>query len=75
MGRLSGFSSREVRRVAERLGWEHQRNSGDHRVYSIAGNPDNLSIPDHREIREGTLRDLVDIMGLTVEEFLRLAKK
>lgn len=35
----------------------------------------NLSIPRHRELAEGTLRAVIDTMGLTVDEFLRLAKK
>jgi hypothetical protein len=31
-----------------------------------------LSIPDHRELAPGTLRKLIRLAGLTVEEFLRL---
>ncbi len=35
----------------------------------------NLSVPLHRELSEGTLRDLIDTMGISVDEFLQLAKK
>ena len=32
----------------------------------------NLSIPDHRELDRGTLRKLVALAGLSVDEFLEL---
>ena len=75
MGRLAGFSATEVRRVAESLGWVRRSIRGDHWIYEKAGERRNLSIPGSREIREGTLRNLVDILQLSVDEFLRLARK
>ena len=65
MGRLSGFNGREVMRVAETDGWELLRTSGDHFVYRKPGVPENVSIPDHRPVQEGTLRhDLDDATSL-----------
>ena len=75
MGRLGGFPAREVQTIAERLGWELRRVRGDHFVYTKAGNPENLSIPQQRDISEALLRRLLRTMGLTPDEFLRLAKK
>ena len=75
MGRLAGFNGREVRRVAEKSGWEHLRTSGDHFHYSKPDNPLNLSIPDHWAVAVGTLRQIIKTMGLTVDEFLKLARK
>jgi predicted RNA binding protein YcfA (HicA-like mRNA interferase family) len=75
VGRLTGFSGREVRRVAVETGWVHLRTTGDHFHYGKTGNPLNLSIPDHRSIAPGTLRQIIKTMGLTPDEFLRLAKK
>lgn len=75
MGRLVGFAGREVMRVARSLGWSHVRTNGDHFVFKKAGEARNLAIPDHRPLREGTLRDIVKTMGLTVDEFLALARK
>jgi len=75
VGRLNGFSGRDVRRVAEAIGWQYQRMHGDHMVFWRSKSPLNLSIPDHREVREGTLRRLIRIMGLTVDEFLEFARK
>lgn len=34
-----------------------------------------LSIPDHRPVKEGLARQLIRDMGLSVDEFLELAKK
>ena len=75
MGRLAGFPGRELRRVAESLGWTLRNVEGSHWVYQRPGAVRNLSIPGHRELPEGTVRNLIGIMGLTVDEFLRLAKK
>ena len=41
-------------------------------VFSKPGMWANLSIPNHREVSEGTLRSLVRTMGLAIDEFLRL---
>ena len=75
MGILAGLSGREVARVAERLGWEYQRTTGDHLVYVRPGRPENLSIPAKRELRPGTVRKLIRTMGISVSEFLQLAKQ
>jgi hypothetical protein len=34
----------------------------------------NLSIPDHRELREGTVCDAIKKMDMTVDEFLAALK-
>lgn len=75
MGRLAGFRGREVRRVAESTGWKLVRVRGDHFVYRKPGVARNLSIPDAREVNEPLLSALIKTMGLTVDEFLRLARK
>jgi predicted RNA binding protein YcfA (HicA-like mRNA interferase family) len=31
-------------------------------------------VPDHKEVSKGTLRDIINDAGLTVEEFLELMK-
>jgi predicted RNA binding protein YcfA (HicA-like mRNA interferase family) len=70
LGRLAGFSGRETRRLPERHGWRLDRVSGDHFVYRKPGVPQNLSIPEHREVKEALMRQLIRTMGITVEEFL-----
>jgi predicted RNA binding protein YcfA (HicA-like mRNA interferase family) len=75
LGRLAGFSAREARRVAESAGWVLQRVAGDHFVFKKPGAAHNLSIPDHRELKEALMRRLVRDMGLSVDEFLQRGRK
>jgi len=75
VGRLAGFSGREARRVAESAGWVWHRTRGDHFVFKRGRTAHNLSIPDHREVKEALMRQLVKDMGLTVDEFLNRARK
>ena len=74
MGRLPGFGAGDVTRVAERLGWSLERRRGSHLIYRKESDARNLSVPNHRVLKEGTLRSLVHTMGLTVDEFLELAR-
>src|SRR5688500_5629185 len=46
-------------RVAERRGWILKRVSGDHYLYGHPEFRHNLPIADHRELRPGTLRDII----------------
>ncbi len=43
-------------------------------ILTKSGSIVSLSIPDHRELAPGTLRKLIRISGLTVDEFRRLAE-
>lgn len=38
-------------------------------ILTKAGSIVSLSIPDHRELAPGTLRKLIRLAGITVEEF------
>ena len=73
--RLGRFTWREVTHVAEGFGWRFSRMRGDYMVYSKPGDPRRLSIPDSRNLLGGTARSLVKTVSVTVEEFLRLARK
>lgn len=75
MGRLAGFSTRDIQRAIERAGWKLVRTEGDHLVYQREGSRWNLVIPLRKDVSEGLLRDLVKKMGLSVDEFLALARK
>ncbi|MGE5596395.1 MAG: type II toxin-antitoxin system HicA family toxin [Hyphomicrobiales bacterium] len=75
MGRLAGFSSREVIRVAESTGWVLVRTEGDHFIFRKAGVRWTLTIPLRKDLGEGLVRKLIRQMGLTVDDFLALARK
>ena len=74
MPRLPAISGREVVRVFEGVGWKVSRREGSHIILTKPGMAATLSIPDHREIRRGTLRSLIRKAGLTVEEFAALLR-
>lgn len=75
MGRLTGYSGREVVRLAQLDGWEFRRQAGSHMVLRKSGNARGLSIPDHRTLDEGMLRSLIRTMEWSVDDFVAKARK
>ena len=72
---LPNLSGRAVVKAFARDGWQQVRQKGSHIILVKEGNWATLSVPDHREIAPGTLRSLIRASGLTVEQFLTLARK
>jgi len=74
MGRLPVLTARDVIRIVKRLGFEFDRQKGSHAVYIRMSDKRRLVIPVHkgRDLKPGTLRGLIDDMGLSVEEFVAL---
>ena len=70
MPQLPVLSGREVVRVLEGHGWQVARQRGSHIILVRAGSQTTLSVPDHKEVAKGTLRSLIRLAGLTVQEFL-----
>ena len=58
----------------ERVGFEIRRRRGSHIILVRTGTPVTLSVPDHQELKRGTLRALIRQAGLTVDEFSGLLK-
>ncbi len=71
MSKLPVVTARDVLRVAESLGFAFDRQRGSHAVYLRASDGRRLVIPIHkgRDLKPGTLRGLIDDLGLSVEEF------
>jgi predicted RNA binding protein YcfA (HicA-like mRNA interferase family) len=62
-------------RALERAGFVQVRSKGSHHVFQHPNNPARRTIvSDHRgkDVPRGTLRDIIEQAGLTVEEFLDL---
>lgn len=72
MPRLPRMSGREAVAAFERAGFQVRRRRGAHIIMTRPGLPETLSIPDHRELKTGTLRALIRKAGLTVERFEEL---
>ena len=64
------LKGRDVVRVFESLGWQVARQNGSHIIMIKEGEIVTLSIPDHREVARGTLRNLIRMAGLTITEFV-----
>ncbi len=64
------LKGRDVVRVFESLGWKVVRQNGSHIIMIKEGEIATLSIPDHREVARGTLRNLIRLAGLTIAEFV-----
>ncbi len=69
MPAIPSLSGRDAAKVFETFGWRIVR----HRNHIVMGRPgdiNSLSIPDHKELARGTLRDLIRTAGLTAAEFI-----
>jgi predicted RNA binding protein YcfA (HicA-like mRNA interferase family) len=74
MGKLGNISGKEATKAFEKAGWQEIGQVGSHLVMVKAGIRVNLSIPQHKELSKGTLRKLISLSGMTVDEFLELLK-
>ncbi|MEX0784380.1 MAG: type II toxin-antitoxin system HicA family toxin [Dehalococcoidia bacterium] len=69
MPRISGT---QAVKAFEKAGWRNARQSGSHVVLIKEGSALSLSIPLHRELGPGLLRDQIGKSGLSVDEFIAL---
>jgi predicted RNA binding protein YcfA (HicA-like mRNA interferase family) len=75
MGRIPrGLSGRQVQSALEKAGFVVTRRKGSHIVMVRAEPKARVVVPDHREVRMGTLHQILADAGLSVDEFLRLLK-
>jgi predicted RNA binding protein YcfA (HicA-like mRNA interferase family) len=72
MPKLPVVSGNDTMKAFERAGWEVARQRGSHVVMIKSGETASLSIPQHRTLAPGTLRSLIRIAGISVEEFINL---
>jgi predicted RNA binding protein YcfA (HicA-like mRNA interferase family) len=73
--RLPRVNGREAVRIFGCLGWTVARQSGSHVILTKAGHIATLSVPNHKEVAQGTLRSLIRSAGLTVSDFLDAASR
>ena len=72
--KLPVLSGRDVVRVLRQFGWEVARQKGSHIILVKDGSTATLSVPDHREVAKGTLRNLITDAGLTVDQYTEAAR-
>jgi predicted RNA binding protein YcfA (HicA-like mRNA interferase family) len=70
MGRIpKGLSGQQVRRALERAGFVLTRQKGSHMVLYRAEPKARVVVPNHSEVRVGTLAQILQEAGLSVEAF------
>lgn len=72
MSRLPGLTWQQVTTALERAGFVFDRQRGSHMVYYHAETNRTVVVPRHREIKAGTLREILREAAITREEFRRL---
>ena len=75
MARLpTDLSGRKVRAALERAGFTFMHQKGSHMILRRSNPAAWVVVPDHRQIKPGTLRGIIADAGLTVDEFVALLK-
>lgn len=72
MGKLGNISGKDAAKAFQKAGWLARGQVGSHLVLTKSGIRANLTVPLHSELAPGTLRALIRVSGLTVDEFLEL---
>jgi predicted RNA binding protein YcfA (HicA-like mRNA interferase family) len=72
MGTLANISGKEAVKAFLRAGWVREGQTGSHVLLTKDGQWATLSIPQHREVKPGTLRAIIRTAGITVDQFLDL---
>ena len=73
MPKLPLVSGTEVIRTLERLGFIVLRQKGSHII--LRRGPTGCVVPNHREIKMGTLSGILKQAGVSVEEFIETLRK
>jgi len=66
------LSGREVRTTLERAGFVFRRRRGSHMVLRRDAPYARVVVPDHKQIRAGTLRRIIADAGLSIDQFMQL---
>jgi len=73
MTSLPTLKSRQVIRVLIRIGFIEHRHKGSHKIFKRDNQ--RVVVPIHnRDLKKGTVKNIIDQTGLTVDEFLNLLK-
>ena len=74
MGTLANISGKEAVKAFVRAGWTVEGQTGSHVMLTKDGERATLSIPQHREVKPGTLRAIIRTANMTVDQFLSFLK-
>jgi predicted RNA binding protein YcfA (HicA-like mRNA interferase family) len=66
------ISGERAVRILQKAGWFKDRQHGSHVILIKPGHPASLSVPLYRELAPGTLRALIRVSGMSVDQFVAL---
>jgi predicted RNA binding protein YcfA (HicA-like mRNA interferase family) len=72
MSRLPAVSGRECVRALEKTGFCFKRQEGSHVILRRDVPFAQVSVPLHKELDRGTLRAIIRLAALSVDEFVKL---
>ena len=66
MGRLKVFSGKEICQILQKHGFQEVRRKGSHVIMQkkIVGSTITVPVPDHKEIKAGTLMSIIRQSGI-----------
>lgn len=75
--KLPIISGSECVKVLEKAGFYLDRQKGSHMIMARDEPPPALTVPvpNHKELKKGTLRSIIRQAGLTVDEFIALLEE
>lgn len=68
----ANLSGRGLRRALERGGFVFQRQGGSHMILRREDPYSRVVVPDHKHLRPGTLRQILNEAEITVEQIIEL---
>jgi len=66
------LSGRDLRKALERVGFIWTRQRGSHMIMRRPQPSARVVVPDHKHLRAGTLRHILNDAGLNIEDLLKL---
>ena len=72
VGTLANISGKQAVKAFAKDGWIVRGQVGSHVLMTKPDMRANLSVPQHKELAAGTLRQLIRAAGLSVDRFLEL---
>lgn len=68
------LSGQQLRRALERVGFVYQRQKGSHMILRRHDPHVRVVVPDHKTLRLGTLRQILNEAGISIEQLRELLK-
>ena len=72
MSKLPVISGRNCVNALEKIGFYYKRQIGSHIILRRDDPFTQIVVPEHKELDKGTLRAIIRLAGLSVDEFVKL---